>query len=456
MNDQSRKIAEATEGKLDFKRVLPVIFIVFVDLMGLTIIIPILPFYAAAFGASAFVIGLLGASYPFMQLIGGPLLGGLSDRYGRKPVLACAQVGTFISLLVLAFSGNIYMLFFARIIDGITGANLPTVQAAITDVTTSKTRSQGLGLIGAAFGMGFILGPVIAGIALRLTDNNYSAPALVASGFALASVLLTTFVFEETLPPEKRGTQTSARSANPFARMWSGLQMPAIRILFLLIFMQQVVFGAFQNMFAPFTLSQLGLNSLGNTVFFTYIGVLIVLFQGGLIRPLTNRFGEHTLIYAGLGIVSAGLILMSLTPQQPVPWYSQEALIAELGQSGAVSSADQLSLLPPEENQGVFGLILLLIAMTPIAIGNSILAPSINSLITQRVSPREVGAILGIGAAFLSLANVLGPLVGGVLFDFVSHGAPFWMGGLVSAGLMLVAFNRVKGTNPSAVEPEPA
>jgi MFS family permease len=138
--------------KLDFKRILPIFVIVLVDLLGLTIIIPLLALYATTFGASPFVVGLLAGAYPLMQFIGAPILGRLSDRYGRRPVLIISQFGTLLGFLLLGFANSLLLLFISRIIDGISGANIATAQAAIADSTTEKTRTQGLGLIGAAFG----------------------------------------------------------------------------------------------------------------------------------------------------------------------------------------------------------------------------------------------------------------------------------------------------------------
>jgi MFS transporter, DHA1 family, tetracycline resistance protein len=446
MEEHKPGTTQDAEEKIDFKRILPVIFIVFVDLMGLTILIPILPYYALSFNAPPVMIGLLVAAYPLMQFLGGPILGSLSDRYGRKPVLAVAQVGTFLSLLMLGFANALWVLFLARLLDGITGANLPTAQAAITDITTPRTRSQGFGLLGAAFGLGFIFGPAISGAALALSGNHYSAPAFVAAGFAFTSVMLTTFVFKETLPPEKRGqTQTRKSGVLAFGRMAEGLRNPLIGILFALIFMQQLVFGAFQSMFSPFTLVRLGMNSLGNTLFFVYLGLIIAFVQGGLIGKLTRRFGERRLVYTGLGLVASGLLLMSFTPTQPVPWYERDALIEELqSQTGGEVEISQVNLLPPEDNRGVVGLVYLMLVMTPISVGSSFLQPSINSLITQRVNPRDIGGALGLSAAFLSLANVVGPLWGGAAFDYITPYAPFLIGGIVSSALMLLAFQRVK------------
>ncbi|MCZ7673266.1 MAG: MFS transporter [Chloroflexi bacterium] len=183
MNGQQEVIAAKPEAeeKLDYQRILPIFVIVLIDLLGLTIIIPLLPIYAASFGLTPAMIGLLGAAYPMMQFIGAPLLGRLSDRHGRKPILVISQIGTFIGFIVLGLASSGLMLFVARLIDGISGANIATAQAAITDSTTEKTRTQGLGLIGAAFGLGFIIGPVIAFAALAVTNNDYRAPAFAAA-----------------------------------------------------------------------------------------------------------------------------------------------------------------------------------------------------------------------------------------------------------------------------------
>jgi MFS transporter, DHA1 family, tetracycline resistance protein len=190
---QSQNKLEATK-KLDFKKILPIFIIILIDLLGLTIIIPLLSLYAASFGANPAVIGLLGATYPAMQFIGSPILGRLSDRFGRKPVLLVSQIGTLVGFLLLGSANSLWMLFLSRFIDGLSGANISTAQAVISDSTTEKTRTQGLGLIGAAFGLGFIIGPVIAFASLAISGNNFHVPAWVAAGFSLVSILATTFL----------------------------------------------------------------------------------------------------------------------------------------------------------------------------------------------------------------------------------------------------------------------
>ncbi len=216
--------------KLDFKRVLPIICIVLVDLMGLSIIIPLLPLFAARFGATPLLIGILQAAYPMMQFVGTPILGGLSDRFGRKPILLFSQLGTLAGFILLGFANTLPLLFLSRIIDGLSGANLSTAQAAITDSTTDKTRTQGLGLIGAAFGVGFILGPIIAYFVLAASGGDYRAVALTAAFFSLASILMTTFWFHET-HSQDAGSRFRTQAA-PFAwRDETGAQPTGNRFL---------------------------------------------------------------------------------------------------------------------------------------------------------------------------------------------------------------------------------
>lgn len=440
-------MSEEKSDDLDFKRLLPVLFVVLVDVMGLTIIIPVLPFYAISFDANTTVIGLLVAMYPLMQFIFGPMLGSLSDRYGRKPVLATAQVGTFTSLLVLGFASSLWMLFFARIIDGITGANLSTAQSVITDSTSNQNRAKGLGLIGATFGVGFVLGPALSGLALQLSDNDYSAPAFLAAAFAFTSIMLTTFVLEETHPPEKRSTGV-ARKRN-LGTIVRSLLDPKLGILFTLAFLLQVVFGSFQATFAPLTLNLLGLNSLGNAIFFTTFGVILAVVQGGMVGPLTKRFGERNLIYTGLVLFSISFLVSSLTPQQPVPWYSRDALIEELSQGVEITAPmdednAQLELLPPEENQGWGGLIFLLITLLPMPVGIALIQPNVGSLVTKRSDPKRIGEALGISASFTALGSIVGPLSGGALFDTFGPNTLYLISGIAGFVLFGIVFSRLK------------
>lgn len=444
-------MAEATEeNDLDFKKLVPVLVVVLVDVLGLTILIPVLPYYAIAFGADALMIGLLGSAYPAMQFLFAPVLGGLSDRIGRKPVLATAQMGTFVSLLILGFSNALWVVFLSRILDGITGANLSTAQSVITDSTDASNRAKGLGLIGATFGVGFVIGPALSGMALWLSGNNYSAPAFLAAGFAFVSVILTTFVLEETHPPEKRGQSDTQRGLN-FGRMKDYLLHPTLGIIFLFVFLNQVIFGSFQLTFAPFTLNKLGLNSLGNVIFFSAFGILSAIMQGGLAGPLNKRFGEQKLVYVGLFLFGLGFLLTGFTPTQPVTWYSRDTLVQELQQRSDTTTPeqvqDQLALLPPEDaEQGNGALLYMLSTMLLVPIGFGMLNPNISSLLTKRADQTKIGEVLGVAAAFTALGSVLGPLVGGIVFEGIGPNWVFLFGGIAAfllLGLMLLRLKPV-------------
>lgn len=435
-----------TESSLDFKKILPVLVVVLVDVLGLTILIPILPYYAIAFGADALIIGLIGASYPLMQFLFVPILGALSDRIGRKPVLATAQLGTFCSLMILGFSNALWMIFLSRILDGITGANLATAQSVITDSTDADNRAKGLGLIGATFGVGFVIGPVLSGLALYFSNNNYGAPAFLAAGFAFVSFLLTTFMLKETHPPEKRGT-ADPQSKRNFRRMGEYMLHPNLGILFLFVFLLQVIFGSFQLTFAPFTLTKLGLNSLGNVIFFTVFGIVLAVMQGGLAGPLNKRFGEYKLVLAGLFLFASGFMLAGLTPTMPVSWYDRDMIVAELQQGGQATTAeeleDQIQLLPPKDSEtGNFGLIYMLLAILPVPIGFGLISPSLNSLLTKRAEPTKIGEVLGVAAAFTALGSVVGPLVGGGIFDYLGPNWVYLVCG--TAAYLLFALIRLK------------
>ena len=443
----SENTAVSNDDKLDFKRILPIFVIVLIDLLGLTIIIPLLPLYAASFGVTPAVIGLLGAMYPLMQIVGAPVLGRLSDRYGRKPILIISQIGTLLGFILLGFANTIVLLFVARIVDGISGANISTAQAAITDSTTEKTRTQGLGLIGAAFGLGFIIGPVIAFISLAASNNDYRVPAFVAAGFSLLSILLTTFWFHETLPEDERGQRQNLETFSLKALV-KALSNPAVGILLILMFAQQLAFGGFEQLLALFTLANQGFNASRNAIIFVYVGVIVVAVQGYFIGKWSQRFGDRRLIYGGLALLAIGLVAISFTPRQPLPGYSKAALEEELsaGRQGVGETPPTQNVavdLPEENNTGWLGLGWILAAMVPLAIGGGILQPAINSLITKRVDQQEVGGMLGISSSFLSAANALAPIIGGILFQALGPRSPFLSGGFLMALLLFVAMRLV-------------
>jgi DHA1 family tetracycline resistance protein-like MFS transporter len=434
--------------KLDFKKILPVFIIILIDLLGLTIIIPLMSLYAASYGANAATIGILGATYPAMQVVGAPILGRLSDRFGRKPILLISQLGTFAGFLLLGLSNSLVFLFIARALDGLSGANISTAQAVISDSTNEKTRTQGLGLVGAAFGLGFIIGPVIAFVSLSLSGNNFHVPAFVAAAFSLISIFLTYFWLEETHPANKE-VNLSSRNELSFKLFFATLKKPLVGFLLVVIFIQQIAFGGFQQLLSLFTLNRLGLDASGNSVIFVFVGIVIVSVQGYFIGKWSRKFGEIWLIRFGLGMLVIGLLLTSFTPRIPPPWYSQQAVAAELNSRrnlpGETPPTQNLQVpLPSDANTGFLGLGWILVAMIPAAIGGGVLQPSINSLLTRNVTPAEIGGTLGISAALLSAANAFAPLIGGALFQAFGSSSPYWFGAILVLILFLLSAKELK------------
>jgi DHA1 family tetracycline resistance protein-like MFS transporter len=430
--------------KLDFKRILPILVIVFVDLLGLSIIIPLLPLYAARFSATPFVIGILQAAYPLMQFLGAPVLGRLSDRFGRKPVLVVSQIGTLAGFVLLGFANTLFLLFVSRIIDGLSGANIATAQAAISDSTHERTRTQGLGLIGAAFGMGFILGPVIAFIVLAATGQNYQAVAFTAAFFSFVSILLTVFWFRETRTADS--PSASARRPFSFTSLLSALRRPQIGFLILLMFFYQVAFGGYEQLFSLFTLTQLGMDARDTTGLFVLAGLFIVVVQGGFVGRWSRQKGDRWLVILGVSALAIGLIGTALTPRIPVPWYDQAQVLDRLAGEGAlrVSLQNIRVDLPDQSLRGWPGIAWLMLASFPAALGGGVLHPAVNSLISKASSPGEVGGMLGISAAAYSAANAVAPIFYGSLFQWLGAPVPFMAGGLILLILWLLAPRYIK------------
>ena len=431
--------SEQPTEKLDFRRILPIIVIVFVDLLGLSIIIPLLPLYAARFSATPLVIGILQATYPMMQFLGAPILGRLSDRFGRKPVLIISQIGTLAGFVLLGFANTLTLLFISRIIDGLSGANISTAQAAIADSTSEKTRTQGLGLVGAAFGLGFVLGPVIAFIVLAATGQNYQAVAFTAAFFSFVSILLTAFWFRETITADS--VPVSKRRPFSFGAMLEALRRPQIGFLLIIMFFYQVAFGGYEQLFSLFTFTRLGMDARDTSGLFVLAGLFIIVVQGGLIGRWSKQKGDRWLVILGVSALAIGLIGTALTPAIPVPWYDKAAVMQTLAGEGAVHvSVQTIQIqLPDQAERGWMGIIWLLIASFPAALGGGVLQPAVNSLITKSSDKSEVGGMLGVSSGMYSAANAIAPLFYGFLFQWLGAPVPFFVGGVILLILWLIA-----------------
>ena len=275
-----------------------VIFVtVFIDLVGFGIVIPVLPYYAEGtrFGATPREVGLLFASYSVMQLIFSPVLGRLSDKYGRRPILLISLLGTCLGFLILGFATTLLMLFVGRIIDGISGGNISTAQAYIADVTTKEDRARGMGLIGAAFGLGFVFGPAICGILSRWGTN---VPFLFAGGLAFANVILLYFTLPETVTRD-HPARVSAASGRGWKQLIEALRQPRLAFVLAIYFLSVVAFSIMTTVFALFMMFRLGYDPWHSGWVFAYVGIISAVIQGGLIGKLVKRFGEPTLVMVG-------------------------------------------------------------------------------------------------------------------------------------------------------------
>lgn len=384
---------------------LPIFLIIFIGLLGFGIILPLLPLYAEEFGASPLTVGVLLASYSLMQLVATPYLGALSDRIGRRPVLILSQVGTVVAFVLLGFANSLELLFLARILDGISGGNIATAQAVISDVAEEKDRARAYGLIGAAFGLGFILGPAIG--ALLSSGNNYHVPAFVAAGISLVSLLLTIFMLPESLPREKRrvGRQPKIIDVAGLRRAFSYEQLGQLLIIF---FLFNVAQAGFQTLFALFNDRRFDFGVRETGYMLAYVGVLAVLIQGGGIGPVVRRFGELRTLQVGLAIGAAGLVWAAFVQSWP----------------------------------------LLVLALIPVAIGLGVSAPAANSLIARESPPNERGQMIGISQSAAALARVVGPLGAGLAFEYQTWG-PFVLSGLLIAASSALALRLVPPSRPS-------
>jgi len=432
-----------SDHKLDYNRALPIFALVLVDVLGLSLILPLLHLYATIYGATPVEVGLVVAAFPLAQLIGLPVMGALSDRFGRKPLLLISQITTCIGFIMLGLANSLLLVILSRVIDGLFGANISTAQAALSDITDDSKRAQGLGLTGAAFGLGFILGPMISIVTLELTDNLH-LPAFVAAVCSLVSILLTIFVFRETLPPERRSI--SSRK-NSFLSL-NILRNPNVNILLLLMFAQQLVFFGFESLLGLFTLSRLGLLGQGNALIFVVVGITLVTVQARFIGPWSRKYGEFKIVYAALGLLVVGLFLIAFTPEQPHPFYVRDIVERKLLSESALGSgaiAGTISVqLPDDTNKGVSGLLWIMIIIIPISVGAGLIRPGLNSLMTKQVNSHEYGSVLGLSASFVSAANAVAPLLGGFIYQNYGSTAPFILGSIIVGSLLVLSLLFVK------------
>ncbi|MGC8594456.1 MAG: MFS transporter [Candidatus Kryptoniota bacterium] len=376
-----------------------VLLTVFIDLLGFGIIIPLLPFYAQHFGAGPTTIGLLGSSYSLMQFLFVPFWGRLSDRIGRRPIILMSVFGSFLSYLVFGLAKSLSALFLSRALAGFMGANIATAQAYIADATPVEERAKYMGLIGASFGIGFMLGPFVGGI---MSHISYGAPGFLASGLSLTNATLAYFYL-----PESRLKTTAAEKSTSLGRT-KIVDVDAIRIvckkpallnLILVYFLYTISFSTLYITFPLYTKEMLNYDAAANGYLFALMGLIGVAIQGGLISKITKKLGERNTMVLGITLLISGLVF-----------------------------------IPNTHSTGV-----LVVLIAVMSTGSSILTPPLTSLITKYAGSSEYGSALGVSQSFSSLGRVIGPFLGGAILGTAGLKWPFYSSSIILVTAFLMA-----------------
>lgn len=391
---------------------LTIIFItIFIDLTGFGMIIPVLPIYAESLGATGFMIGLLAASYSLMQFLFMPIWGRLSDRVGRKPIILMSLLCTSVSFVLFGLASSLFLLFLARLLAGTFTANISTAQAYIADVTTTEERAKGMGLIGAAFGLGFIFGPPLGGF---LSLWGLGMPGFFAGGLALCNAIAAYFLLPESLPLEDRVQSHRIPLHQHFSpkRFTHAIFHPVVGLFLVLFFILVLAFANLETTFVLMTERNFGYTAWENSLVFTYVGVIAALVNGVLIGPLVKKFGEGKLLTTGITMQAVGFFILPYLHSLPF----------------------------------------LLIIIGTISAGSGLTNPTVNSLISKNTSKSEQGGVLGVNQSLASLARVFGPAWGGWFFDRLGVPAPYWSGGILLTGCIALSLRAMSRMRKNSVK----
>jgi DHA1 family tetracycline resistance protein-like MFS transporter len=390
------------------KTSLAVLFLtLFIDLIGFGIVIPFLPFYAREYHANGTTVGMVVGIYSIMQFFFAPVWGRLSDRIGRRPVILISLTASCIGYFLFAFSRSLTLLFLSRIIAGAGGANIGTAQAYIADKTTPENRAKGMGIIGAAFGMGFILGPPLGGVLSYVGMKHGMAgnllPGFVAGSLSLIALMIAFFVLGESKPPDLQ-----PRSGIPpqfDKRVWSGLATHGLLLAIIAtIFITLLAVAGMETSVTLHARDRFHFTQLDLAWFFLFMGVIVVGIQGGLIGKLAKRFGEKALIAAGAASFTIGLAFVPLVWRVP----------------------------------------LLYVVAFFIAVGQGLTYPSLTSLLTKASPSSEHGTMLGLASGIGSLARFIGPIWCGFLYDLAQARGAFYGSAILTAIAFVIALRMRK------------
>jgi DHA1 family tetracycline resistance protein-like MFS transporter len=381
---------------------IPLFLVVLIDVMGMTIILPLLPFYSKTLGASPFIVGMIVSVYGLCQFIAGPILGQMSDKMGRRKILIVSQIGTCIGFILLALSNNLFLIFLARIIDGITAGNITVAQAYISDVTEPKDRTHAFGMLGSAFSLGFIVGPAITGL---LSKYGPHTPIYMAAFLSFLSIMATVFLLPDSQVQKSEGMNKLA-----LKNIIHFIKDPQVGPLLFQFGTFIFAFAFFMSGFALFCGEKF---STGHTVFgirevgylFTFMGCVSLLVQMGFLKRLNQKYGEHKLVVAGFIAMAIGYFIIGETSTIPY----------------------------------------LLGAMILTSFGSSVLRPSLTSQITKNVPRNQQGAILGVTQSIQSMAQISAPMIGGFMIGKGMLSGWAWTSSFVALlGFFVIRFQKRK------------
>jgi MFS family permease len=381
---------------------------VFLDLLGMGLVVPYLPGVARTYGASPALATLLGAAYSLMQLVFVPVWGQLSDRVGRRPVLLVSVGASALGFLFLARADALWMLFAARIWTGVATSNLSVAQAYIADVTPPEDRSKGMGIIGAGIGIGFVLGPVVGGLleAVSPLHRQGALPAFAAAALGLVNLALALRFLPESHPPERRGAVRRASVLDP-ERYRAALRTPGVAPALAVNFVLATSFAAMEQTFRLFTEDAFGMSAPGTGLVLGLVGVVMILVQGGLLRPLARAYAEGALVRGGIAVQVFGFLAVAVSPR--------------------------------------FGVPVLCAGMAVVAFGSGLTNPSLSAHVSRCTDAASQGAILGVYQSVSAFARVFGPATAGPLYQLVGHSAPYFMAtiGMLTALALALALRPV-------------
>ncbi|MBN8657316.1 MAG: MFS transporter [Anaerolineae bacterium] len=384
---------------------------VFVDMLGYGIMLPLLPFFVQAQDGGAAIAGGLMSMYSAIQLVSGPVLGALSDRYGRKPILLLCLLGTGTSYLLLGLANSLVLIFIAVLIDGLTGSNLTLAHAYVADTTTAENRAKGINYSQLAFGLGIMAGPILGGL---LSGYGLSIPALVASFLTFANAAFGFFFLPESLSPERRESKPLLQIFSWAGQFTSIFRQKNIQRFLIVLFLLNLAFAGLQTNFPLFSNARFGWTPAQNSYFYLYVGLCGVIVQGVLYAKLQARFGESKLIHAGLFFMVIGLAGMAFVP---AAWM----------------------IFP---------------AVAIVALGTGISIPSLTALVSLRIPENEQGRLMGGNQTLLALTNIFGPTIAGISFDVIAISAPYWLGSVFSVFALVVAMSALRRKNPDEIHHE--